>query len=169
MTSGPHRTLATTLLVCTWFSADLPAQIGANDTVIANTRGKSFATPVKIVSQNMSTCRLVNSLTRNTQGSTNLGNNIFDGGAAYDAVRGGVWYSNGVALSCIDPLTGAVLCHSVALPVIPRIKLSPFSITVSGLAFHNGSNTLYLADAMTCFTISWSTAGSLSVVTGTTK
>lgn len=148
MTSGIHRTLATTVLFCSLFIPDLPAQIGAFDTVIANTRGKAWTTPVKIVSQNMSTCRLVKSLTRNTIGSANLGSNIYNGGAAYDAVRGGVWYSNGIDLSCVDPLTGAVLCHSVGLPVIPRVKLSPYSITVSGLAFHNGSNTLYMADGI---------------------
>ncbi len=150
MESSKHHRLFSSLILCTLsLGALLPAQVGKSDTIIAPTRGKgSFTKGIQLVTQNMSDCKAGKSLALNVNGAMVL-SRLYNGGAAYDAVRGGVWFSNGFDLGCVDPISGKSICRTQVLPVTPRLgKLSPFSITTGGLAFDNKENTLYLADAI---------------------
>ena len=150
MQSSKHHHLFSSLVLCTLsLGALLPAQVGKSDTIIAVTRGKgTFTRGIQLVTQNMSDCKAGKSLSLNVTGAVDLGGVPYNGGAAYDAMRGGVWFTNGMDLGCIDPTSGKFICTPRLLPVTPRVKLSWVSISASGLAFDNKENTLYVADGV---------------------
>ena len=122
---------------------------GNSNSFVGLTRGKGpFTKGVQLVTQNMGSCKVTVSLKINENGAWTLGNSLHHAGAAYDPVRRGLWITNGSELHCVDPASGKVLCRNAQLPVTPRRKLSPFSITASALAFDNKNNTLFLADVV---------------------
>ncbi len=118
MESSKHHHLFSSLVLCTLsLGALLPAQVGKSDTIIAPTRGKgSFTKGIQLVTQNMSNCKAGKSLALNVNVAMVL-SRLYNGGAAYDAVRGGVWFSNGFDLGCVDPISGKSICRTQSLPV----------------------------------------------------
>ncbi len=76
----------------------------------------------------------------------------FVGGTAYDSKTRGVWVSNGLQIAKVDPRNA---CQPQC-PVLPMPNTSPNN-PVTGLAYHEPSNTVYVTDQSNV--IRWYTVG----------